>query len=1757
MNVSQFTAQFKKNKSILLGLFFTALLCIVGVASHVFTGEAANSANYANNGAASGRFAANATSVLVLDITIPDAWNGSSSVADIEKKGGSASYWQGDALNDFTALGDISGIGYKEDGTVGFQGTEPVVIDFDGDKSYTTQKDNLVDADGTVTTEAGTDATPVGTLLLPMTPGIAAQAHSVCTNSTSTPTAVRIDSGGGCANAGGVGSAGTYLIGSGASAIEVDTTWGFYDADGDGIFDDGEALYRINLAPRLVSTATLVDADGSATTGVGTTTSTVGTLLKPFRHTVATGNKNVCVDSLTTVTTLRINTAGNCNGSGGTYLLGSSATVAQTELTGRYSYVDDNNNGTFDAGEDIFKQSISGTYSGSGDTDVYNTGGLFSGDALTDFPAGDCDGAGSGTKKCRFTGSGTIASSSSILVDEGAQGGAAPNGVVDKQTDQLIGLGVQNTGTAVNGIDISAVKVWIENGSSTGFQANQDIILGTMTVNSGNNKEWRLGGLARAISTNGERIYVTVDVAANPTNNSTLQFQLPLYNDAGSNNAVTADNDRGIFVSSNNDGPTDAVVVNANTETIDTQSPSVTLSSAASSTTNISPIRVTATFDENVSDFALDDIVVTNGTTSNFASSSASAYTFDVTPSGQGTVAVNISPGAAVDSAGNSSNAASQLSRVYDSVAPTITLSTAATTSTNASPIRVTATFSENISGFTSDDVMPGNGTVSNFTSSSAAVYAFDVTPSGQGAVTIDIASGAAQDVAGNDNAAAAQLSRTYDTVRPEVTLSSAVAGTTDVSPTIITATFTENVSGFTALDIQVVNGTADNVVAQSSSTYTFEVAPLANGTLTVGIPAGGASDAAGNTNLASPNEITWNFNSPKPTVSLSSTAPNSTNVSPIPVAATFSKAVHGFTSEDVLVDGGAITGGSFASSSDTVYTFTVAPSGQGTVTVSIPADTVIDDTDTYTNFASPDLVRIYDSVAPTVTLSSTASSTTNVSPIHVTATFSEDVINFISSDVVVGNGAISNFASSSASVYTFDVTPSEQGVVTVDVTSGAAQDAAGNENTDATQLVRTYHTEPPTFGIQYYSDSSLLISLGNNPHLKAGTYYLKVSANEILLAPPTVTIDAEGTGNDIVDAATSLVSGSDYTYTRAIATDTLATGSVLEDISITGTDSAGNIATNADPTNESSKAAYTDTVRPTVVITSTASSTTKNSPIPFTATFSEAVTGFGVGDITVGNGSAGSFASTSVSIYAFSITPSGQGSVSVDIASGGAQDAAGNGNVAASQLIRTYDSAAPILTAGDSIGTTTSTTPSYTFHSDSDGSVTYGGDCSSATTDIASGNITLTFNVLSAGAHNCTITVTDIAGNSTTLTIPTFTVAAADTTPPVISDIAITPSSTTALVEWTTNEPASTQVRYGLMSLSVLTTSETDASPGTLFHSATLSNLVSCATYHYRVLSKDSAANQSSSTESTFSTKGCAGNSNVAAQRIGTFNYGSGGTLSLLTSALGILLDIPPEFSNQNAEFQIKKLYKTVSLNALSIPSGYQAVGDYVYDLNSLPDAETAISSFDNALTITLTYADADIAEIDEASLVIFRNDGGVWAALSNCSVDAPANSITCDTDGFSTFSLFGKASSSTSTSTTSSTWVIVGSKVVDWTKHEPQSSSTAGSSAGSSSTSKNPVAPYQFMRDLKKGMSGSDVKRLQIFLNTHGFSIGKSNAGSPGKETNFFGEATVASLKRFQEAHFKEILAPQGLLRGTGLFFFYSRKVVNAILSAELSGR
>lgn len=94
------------------------------------------------------------------------------------------------------------------------------------------------------------------------------------------------------------------------------------------------------------------------------------------------------------------------------------------------------------------------------------------------------------------------------------------------------------------------------------------------------------------------------------------------------------------------------------------------------------------------------------------------------------------------------------------------------------------------------------------------------------------------------------------------------------------------------------------------------------------------------------------------------------------------------------------------------------------------------------------------------------------------------------------------------------------------------------------------------------------------------------------------------------------------------------------------------------------------------------------------------------------------------------------------------------------------------------------------------------------------------------------------------------------DTTPPVISDIAVeNVGQETASLIWTTDEPSDSQIDYGLSSSYGQTTTLDSALVTN--HSVDLSGLTGATTYHYSVKSIDASGNQATSVDRTFKTSG------------------------------------------------------------------------------------------------------------------------------------------------------------------------------------------------------------------------------------------------------------------------------------------------------------
>lgn len=456
-------------------------------------------------------------------------------------------------------------------------------------------------------------------------------------------------------------------------------------------------------------------------------------------------------------------------------------------------------------------------------------------------------------------------------------------------------------------------------------------------------------------------------------------------------------------------------------------------------------------------------------------------------------------------------------------------------------------------------------------------------------------------------------------------------------------------------------------------------------------------------------------------------------------------------------------------------------------------------------------------------------------------------------------------------------------------------------------------------------------------------------------------------------------------------------------------------------------------------------------SPINFTIVFSELVSDFITGDVDLSGTAGATTATVTGSGTTYNVAVSGMtssGTVIASILADKATGATGNTNNVSTSTDNTvtYDNNSPTLTSisiGDTSGYTSDMTPNITIvSSGSPSHVAFSCDGGTNWSDwIIYADLISSFNITN-GVTGCTITdgnktisakLKDASNNESNIVSDTTYY---DTTVPNIISQTASPMIVGVTISWTTDENTSSIVDYGLTNSYGTTTSETDNITRVTSHVISLDSLVACTTYHYRIRGKDYVLNEVIGSDSIFTTSGCVGSAAINSQTSSQISTDIGGTISLINTGIGIGVDIPISFSTENANFQIKQLNKDSVISAISTPSGYSTIGNYIYDLKSLTNVSTTLTTFDSPITISISYNSSDVSGINESGLLIYRWNGSVWQQLTNCSVNINTNTVTCTTTNFSVFGLFGQTVTPTPTSA-------------------PQQSSVSSSSSSSTSNS------------------------------------------------------------------------------------------------------
>jgi len=283
------------------------------------------------------------------------------------------------------------------------------------------------------------------------------------------------------------------------------------------------------------------------------------------------------------------------------------------------------------------------------------------------------------------------------------------------------------------------------------------------------------------------------------------------------------------------------------------------------------------------------------------------------------------------------------------------------------------------------------------------------------------------------------------------------------------------------------------------------------------------------------------------------------------------------------------------------------------------------------------------DAIAPTVSITSTTSETTNANQIPITITFSKSVTGFVLEDITVANGTTGNFMGSGTS-YTATITPAGQGAVTINVASAVAQDAAGNFNTTAAQLTRTFDSQGATV-------SSVTVP-ANGTYMNSQTLDFTVNLSEIAnvvtaggtpyiaITLTTGTVNAQyisGSGTSALLFRYTIALGNSDNNGIAVGSSITANGGTIKDI-------LGNNAVLTLNTVGSTLSVRVDAIAPTV---SSVNSTKTNGTyktadlIPITINFSEAATVTGTLTLVLNSGGTAYYASgsgTSALIFNYTV---------------------------------------------------------------------------------------------------------------------------------------------------------------------------------------------------------------------------------------------------------------------------------------------------------------------------------------------------------------------------------------------------------------------------------------------------------------------------------------------------------------------------------------
>ncbi|WP_256349718.1 Ig-like domain-containing protein [Pseudomonas gingeri] len=808
----------------------------------------------------------------------------------------------------------------------------------------------------------------------------------------------------------------------------------------------------------------------------------------------------------------------------------------------------------------------------------------------------------------------------------------------------------------------------------------------------------------------------------------------------------------------------------SNNFAIDTTRPTATISVSAPTLSTTANGTVNITFSEAVSGFSLSDMTASNGTLSNLTTSDNIHWTATLTPTAGNNSAGNVitlDNTLYTDGATNAGTGTSTSNTyVVDTVRPTATIAVTNTTLNIAGNTSlVTITFSEAVTGLTTAAFTVADGALSGLSSSDGGIT-WTATLTATAGVThtgdvITLNNTVVSDGAGNAGSGSTN-SNTYavDTQRPTASI---VFGNTNLgigqtSP--VTITFSEAVTGFTLADLTVTNGVLSNLTTSDNITWTATFTPTAaivSASNHITLDNTGVADTAGNAGSGSStsNNVAIDGVRPTATVVIANDSLKIGDTSLVTI--TFSEAVVGFSNADLTIANGTLSAVSSLDGGIT-WTATFTPSASTTDTTNL---ITLDNTaysDTSGNIGTGSTVSnnySIDTQRPTATIVVADPVLTAGETSLVTITFSEAVTGFTLADLSTSHGSLSGLSSADGITWTATFTPgtnTNSATNAITLANTGIADLAGNAGTGSTNSANfTIDTVLPT--------ASIVMA---NPALNiGGTSLVTITFNEAVTgfsnADLTIT-------NGTLSAVSTNDGGITWTATFTPSTNlTDATNQITLDNSGVQAVVSGNVGIGSSASNNYA----IDTQRPTATVVVTTDHLGIGGTSVVTITFSEAVTGLSLADLTTDNGTLSNLSTSDNITYTATLTPVAgitQNNNHIVLDNTGVVDIAGNSGSGTSESnsyaidsqrpTATIVIADPVLTAGETSQVTITFSEAVTGFDNSDLTVPNGtlsamtssdGGITWTATFTPTSNINDTTNLISLNNAG----YTDLAGNA------------------------------------------------------------------------------------------------------------------------------------------------------------------------------------------------------------------------------------------------------------------------------------------------------------------------------------------------------------------------------------------------------------------------